>query len=665
MGDLGMVILYDSFLAVLIFALSSCIVAQLLYYKGDDGYVIGRNAPLITLGWLSLLPAIIYRDFKGIMYGHQVVLFWGSIILVATTVMTYFYRLQVLKNKSITRMTFIRNVLIVAVLMLAASLLEYNIATLKNLLIGLLLLLGVVLVVVQTYFYKNRISQLWVFFLSLSELILLSSLFINGSDVLEIKLFFQGSGIILYMIALVINYNDTINLTSTKKINELEQQNRRLFEAEVQVLKYAYKDQVTNLPNYSSFHSTLSNLLNSRKFQVAHLLYLDLDDFRRVNTVVGFAEGNEILRATGDVIISVMPGRDKLFRINGSRYALIHFGSVNTAQTLACNVISAINEAEELRTNIYFKQGVSIGITEIENGKNFNTVVNQAEIAMYKVKEHRKNDFEYFNELHEQEYKNLLELEGKLKNATKENVWTVYFQPQVDVETNKVQGLEALIRWFDGEKYIPPNEFIPLAEKNGLIVNIGDDVIQKVFGLMRECRDNENHVLKFSINISAVEIFDPSFVNRMKSYIESFDINPEQLTLELTETSILENVEEAQAVLSELRALNISISIDDFGSGYTSLYYLSKLPIDEVKIDKSFIDNILENEKDRILLGHFTKLCHDLGLRVVAEGIETKEQLDYVGEIGCDLYQGYYFSKPMSYEHLCDSIGNFSISQTS
>jgi diguanylate cyclase (GGDEF)-like protein len=665
MGDLGMVILYDSFLSVLLFALSSCTVAQLLYYKGDDGYVIGRNAPFITLGWLGLLPAIIYRDFKDIMYGHQVALFWGPVILIAGVLIAYFYSCQVLKNKSITAMTFIRNVLVVAIVMTATSVFEYDTHILKTCLMVLTLILGAVLVIVQTHFYKNRIGQLWIFFLSLSELLLLGSLFITGSDVLEIKLFFQGSGTILYMIALGINYNDTINLTSTKKINELEQQNRRLFEAEVQVLKYAYKDQVTNLPNYSSFHSTLSNLLNSRKFEVAHLLYLDLDDFRRVNTVVGFAEGNEILRAAGDLITSVMPGRDKLFRINGSRYALIHFGSVHSSQTLACDVIGAINEAEELRTNIYFKQGVSIGITEIENGKDFNTIVNQAEIAMYKVKEYRKNDFEYFNELHEREYKNLLELEGKLKNATRENVWTVYLQPQVNVDSNEVQGLEALIRWFDGEKYIPPNEFIPLAEKNGLIVNIGDDVIQKVFGLMRDCRDKKNETLKFSINISAVEIFDPSFVKRMKGYIESYDINPENLTLELTETSILENVEEAQAVLTELRALNIAISIDDFGSGYTSLYYLSKLPIDEVKIDKSFIDNVLVNDKDRIMLGHFTNLCHDLGLRVVAEGVETKEQLEYVREIGCDLYQGYYFSKPMSYEHICDSIGDFPISQTS
>lgn len=448
------------------------------------------------------------------------------------------------------------------------------------------------------------------------------------------------------------NFSDMGKRSNDQKILALEQQNRRLFEAEVQVLKYAYKDQITDLPNYSSFHSTLNSLLKSKTSSIAHLLYLDLDDFRRVNTVVGFAEGNDILRACGNVITSIIPGRDKLFRINGSRYALIHFGGVHSVQSLASEIIAVINDAEELRTNIYFKQGVSIGITEIEYNKDFNTIVNQAEIAMYKVKENRKNDFEYFNELHEQEYKNLLELEGKLKNATRENVWTIFLQPQIDVSTNEIKGLEALIRWFDGEKYILPNKFIPLAEKNGLIINIGDDVIKKVFGLMNECHRRIQCPMKFSINISAVEIFDESFVSRMEQYIEDFGIDPSHVTLELTETSILENVEEAQVILAQLRDMKLSISIDDFGSGYTSLYYLSKLPIDEVKIDKSFISNILSNEKDKIMLGYFTNLCHDLGLNVVAEGIETEEQLAFVKDIQCDLYQGYYFSKPMSCEDM-------------
>jgi len=142
----------------------------------------------------------------------------------------------------------------------------------------------------------------------------------------------------------------------------------------------------------------------------------------------------------------------------------------------------------------------------------------------------------------------------------------------------------------------------------------------------------------------------------MRRYIEEYEIDPSLVTLELTETAILDNVQEAQVILSELREMKLSISIDDFGSGFTSLYYLSHLPIDEVKIDKSFIDNIIDSEKDKIMLNHFTQLCHDLGLRVVAEGVETNEQLDYVKSIGCDLYQGYYFSKPLSYENMCKSF---------
>jgi diguanylate cyclase (GGDEF)-like protein len=407
------------------------------------------------------------------------------------------------------------------------------------------------------------------------------------------------------------------------------------------------------------------NTLASKKAQASYLLYMDLDDFRRVNTVVGFAEGNEVLKKCGQAISEMLPAGDNLFRINGSRFALIHYGSMASSQNLAASVIEQVNGASELRTNTYFRQGISIGITALDKEKDFNTIVNQAEMAMYKVKENKKNDYEFFNELHEREYKNLLALEAKLKNATNEKVWKVYLQPQVDVKTGKIHGLEALIRWFDGQRYIPPDEFIPLAEKNGLIVRIGDDVIQKVFSLMEDCQRRQMLDIKFSINVSAVEMFDSSFVERMAMYLETYDVDPTNVTLELTETAILANIEEAQAIMTQLRNMKLSLSIDDFGSGFTSLSYLSYLPIDEVKLDKGFIDHIVDNGRDRIMLGHFTELCHDLGLKVVAEGIETEEQLQCIEHIGCDLYQGYYFSKPLSYDKMCHSFGKETGAQTS
>lgn len=665
MGDFEMLILYDSFLVVLFLALISFTVTQLLYFKGEEGYVIGANAPAVALGWIACIPIILYYKLSEVLNASQQMLLIGSLLVVSAFI-TYRYYLRLIRqNTGISGVRYIKNFFIVAMFVIGFVMLNYNTYLLKNILLVVTLVCGLMLVITQTKIHKNEINSLWCIFIIIGEIILITAMWLELSAISNHMFIVDCMGIVFYAMGLALNFYDTSIKTSDKKINELEQQNRRLFEAEVQVLKYAYKDQITNLPNYSSFHSSLSNLLSSKAANRAYLLYLDLDDFRRVNTVVGFAEGNQILMASGIVISDVLASRDKLFRINGSRFALIHYGTKESAQTLSKKIIDVVNGAEGLRTNNYFKQGISIGITEVDNQKDFNTIVNQAEIAMYKVKEYRKNDYEYFNELHEREYKNLLELEGKLKNATKDNVWTVYLQPQVSVATNEIIGLEALIRWFDGERFIPPNEFIPLAEKNGLIINIGDDVIQKVFALMRDCRYKYNCRLKFSINISAVEIFDKSFVGRIKDYIEKFQIDPCDVTLELTETAILENVDEAIAVLTELRALKLSISIDDFGSGYTSLYYLSKLPIDEVKIDKSYIDNILVNEKDKIMLGHFTNLCHDLGLNVVAEGVETKEQLEYVQSIGCDLYQGYYFSKPMSYENIIASFNKNVVSQSS
>ncbi len=660
-----MVILYDSFLAVLFFALTSFTITQLLYFKGEDGYVIGANTHAIALGWIGCVPILMYQSVSGLLTVTQQTILIGLLGGVSAIIAYHYYLRLVKQNAYLSSLRYIKNFFIVALCVLGFTILGVNTYLVKNILLLITLLCGGILVIAQTKLYRNKINFMWFAFLVISEVILMVSIWLDFTGFNSGLFIIECIGVLFYAIALAMNFYDTSINTTAKKISELEQQNRRLFEAEVQVLKYAYKDQITNLPNYSSFHSSLNNLLSSRSKSSAYLLYLDLDDFRRVNTVVGFAEGNQILKASGIVISEVLPSRDKLFRINGSRFALLHYGTMESAKSLADVIIQVVNDAEGLRTNNYFKQGISIGITEIDNKKDFNTIVNQAEIAMYKVKEQHKNNYEYFNALHEKEYKNLLELEGKLKNATKDNVWTVYLQPQVNVESNEIVGLEALIRWFDGDRFIPPNEFIPLAEKNGLIINIGDDVIKKVFTLMEDCRHNYNCQLRFSINISAVEIFDRSFVSRMKRYIEDYDIDPSIVTLELTETAILENVEEAQEILSELRDLKLSISIDDFGSGYTSLNYLSKLPIDEVKIDKSYIDNILVNEKDKIMLGHFTSLCHDLGLNVVAEGVETKEQLEYVKGIGCDVYQGYYFSKPMSYEDLVTSFSEKTVSQSS
>jgi len=650
-----MIVLYDSLLSVLFFALISLCIAEALYFKGNEGYITTANTTAVCMGWVAFLPLVIYRGIELFLSKGQKLIF--SVLLAITIILAIyiFYSLLVRANK-ISGKAYFRNIVVTGMLVFIFEQFHYNTYLLKTFLLGISILSGLTLAIVQRKYKQNKNDALWRLFIAFGISLLGLTAYFEYYNKSIILLMLQSIGVIIILMGLAVNFKNAVKISFNKKIDELEKQNRRLFEAEVQVLKYAYKDQITGLPNYSSFHSTLTSCIGSKKNHSIYLLYLDLDDFRRVNAVVGFAEGNEILKACSQVITSILPPKDKLFRTNGSRFALIHYGDMQSAQTLSDLVIKTVNDAEELRTNSYFRQGVSIGITVVEPDKDFNTIVNQAEIAMYKVKEQSKNNYLYFNELHEQEYKKLLELEGKLKNATKDNVWNIYLQPQVSVDNNEIIGLEALIRWFDGDRYIPPDEFIPLAEKNGLIINIGDDVINKVFALMRDCRANYACDLKFSINVSAVEIFDPSFIERMRRYIEEYEIDPSLVTLELTETAILDNVQEAQVILSELREMKLSISIDDFGSGFTSLYYLSHLPIDEVKIDKSFIDNIIDSEKDKIMLNHFTQLCHDLGLRVVAEGVETNEQLDYVKSIGCDLYQGYYFSKPLSYENMCKSF---------
>lgn len=659
-----MAILYDSLLAVCFFALFSFTLVFLIYYESREGYVMGANAPAIALGWVGALPIFIYRGISVHMTKDQHGILMVAILGVALFMMYVFY-CRLVRSGVISLGHYVRNTVIVAALIVAFVFLNGNPYLMKTIMAVLTMLSGVALMINQARINRNEIHYLWRLFIGIAMGIFSISMYLEYYQKDMLITMVQAVGIVFFTAGLLVNYFDTIKRTTDDKFSMLESQNRKLFEAEVQVLKYAYKDQITGLPNYASLYRMLTSLLSGRRSTDAFLLYMDLDDFRRVNTLAGFAEGNDLLKKCGELIGGLLSSRDRLFRINGSRFALVHFGSMETSCSLAKTIIDAVNSEETLRINTYFRQGMSIGITEIETQKDYNTILNQAEIAMYKVKGRLKNNYECFNELHEQEYKNLLALEAKLKNAANENVWKIYLQPQISIQTGAVLGVEALIRWFDGERFIPPDEFIPLAEKSGLIVRIGADVIQKVFAIMKDCQSKFDCDIKFSINVSAVEIFDEKFVERMAGYIEQYDVNPKLVTLELTETSLLENLGDAQAIMAELKGMQLSISIDDFGSGFTSLSYLSRLPIDEVKIDKGFIEHIVDNEKDKIMLGHFTALCHDLGLRVVAEGVETKEQLDYISYIGCDLYQGYYFSKPLSYEDLCIGFEKRRMSQSS
>jgi EAL domain-containing protein (putative c-di-GMP-specific phosphodiesterase class I) len=277
----------------------------------------------------------------------------------------------------------------------------------------------------------------------------------------------------------------------------------------------------------------------------------------------------------------------------------------------------------------------------------------EVELALLEVKNNGKNSYLCYNSKIDAIYENKLMIENKLERAINRKQFQMYFQPQVDIKSRKIVGVEALIRWIDDDgNFISPEEFIPLAEKTGKMNRISKFIMEESLRKLRSIIDSGYDDIKMSINVSAVEIFEDGFVDKFMGNIRKYSINPSRVNLEITETSLIENINLASSIFKELRTYDISISLDDFGVGYSSLNYFSKLPISEVKFDKCFTNDLLYSKKNEVILKHFTELSHTLGIDVVIEGVENRDQLSIIEKLACDKYQGYLYSKPLPFNKL-------------
>ncbi len=650
--------LYNLFTAICFFSLMTFSIRYIFDFYFSKDKLIANALRFVGLGWAAYNLIVIYKGASFYLNANELNILFAFLLLSFIFVLFTMYD-RYIKMEAVTFKVFIIEFVVFAIAGFVFLLAPYNwIYVLKFVFAIVSIICAIAILIIKLIVSKNSIDKILIVLVSVFIVLLSVTLYFDfvynyrGANLFEII------AILIFLQGMIINYLDITQENKKQDIQFLKKQNNKLAAMEMKVLKYSYTDSMTGLSNYASFNVEIDNIIYGRASnKVYHLLYMDLDDFRRVNTLVGFAEGNKRLKICGNEIMKILKFGDYLYRVSGSKFALIHVGDRESAIELAKNIINVVNSSDELMLGNYFKQGISIGITEIENSKDFNSIVNQSEIAMYKVKQDKKNSWEYFDESHEMEYKNVIVMEEKIKAATIENVWQVYFQPQLDVNTGELVGIEALIRWFDGEKFIPPSEFIPLAEENGSIVRIGDDVMKKVFEFLKSCRTNIIGDLRCSINVSMVQIFDDNFIETISKHMKDYDIDPKKIILELTETALPEDCYSTEIILENIRKLDVAISVDDFGSGFTSLSYLTNLSVDEIKIDKSYIDSILTNKKDRMVLSHFVELCHDLGLKVVAEGVECEEQLEFISAIGCDYYQGYYFSKPLKPEELIEKYG--------
>lgn len=436
----------------------------------------------------------------------------------------------------------------------------------------------------------------------------------------------------------------------------------RLKESEQKLAYLAHHDMLTGLPNRLMLQARMENSLSIAKRQKVQLalLLLDLDRFKDVNDSFGHAAGDELLEQVAQTLQSQLREADSVCRMGGDEFAILLDGIHRTedAGKVANEIISALTKTWDLSNGCSVAIGASIGISIYPSqSEDAEALLQHADAALYRAKSEGRGRFQYFTEALTRDARNRLELEARLVKAIAENELVVYYQPQIDIESGDVVGAEALVRWLDPERgLIPPVEFIPMAEQTGLIKGIGAFVLQQSCTQAQQWIEQGFKPISMAVNLSAVQLRHSDIKQNIEAVLQRCGLAPEYLELEITESALMEREQESIDLLNGLRRLGVRIAIDDFGTGYSSLAYLKKFPIDVLKIDKSFVDDIPEDKDDMIIASTIVGMGHSLGLAVLAEGVETKEQLAFLASKKCNQYQGFLTSKPVPAEEFAQFL---------
>ena len=437
-------------------------------------------------------------------------------------------------------------------------------------------------------------------------------------------------------------------------------------QSEQLIRKQAYFDSLTQLPNRLLALDRLSQLTveATRNDEKAAVFFLDLDDFKKINDSLGHEAGDKVLIETANRLQRALRKADTIGRLGGDEFIILSKG-ISTQQ-------NAVGIAEKLLQNFrepFTIEGrelmltISIGVAMFpDNGKSVSDLLRNADTAMYQAKALGRNTYSFFTNQMNTVIQRRLTIEEQMRGALQRNEFILYYQPQFDVKKNEIIGAEALLRWLNPVLgSVAPDEFIPIAEKTGVIISIGEFVIKESLSLLNRWKNVEqlNRNFSIAVNLSPSQFKDLSLFNFIKTSLSNANIEPQSLELEITEGVLMSGESSITDTLNDITNLGVILSMDDFGTGYSSLSYLRKYPFNVLKIDRGFINGITKNNEDYSLVEATIAMSHGLGLKVVAEGVETKEQLTILKELGCDLAQGYYFSKPIPEQDLIDFLIRF------
>ncbi len=429
----------------------------------------------------------------------------------------------------------------------------------------------------------------------------------------------------------------------------------------------AYYDTLTGLYNRNYFVRLLGEFIRRAgdENRTVAVMFLDFDDFRRINDGMGLIVGDELVQVFGQFLSEMMDDHVLVSHFNSDIYCI---GIYDPCGARSVDTIYKIIR-ERLRQPFILSGGqeifisLSVGVAEYpEAASGTLELINCAEIVMFKAKNMGKDKVLYYEGRILDEFLKNVSIENKLKDAVFRQNFIMYYQPQFHTGDKSLRGVEALIRWKDDNgKMVSPEVFIPIAEKNGAIVPIGDWVIEESLRVCADWKKKYHYPLIVSLNISAVQYRQRDFIEKLLDLTEKYGIAPEELELEITETALIEDFTEITEKLEALKNIGIKISLDDFGTGYSSLSYLKGLPIDTLKIDKSFIDTVISDENTRIITESIIYMGKKLGYETIAEGVETEEQYRYLQEVNCDNIQGFLLGRPMAAEKIEELLAGMAV----
>ncbi|MHC4434189.1 MAG: GGDEF/EAL domain-containing response regulator, partial [Planctomycetota bacterium] len=456
--------------------------------------------------------------------------------------------------------------------------------------------------------------------------------------------------------------------------SELVLRVRNTLAAKAYMDQLAYYDVLTGLPNRKMFLEHFDwTLKKAQRYEDdLALLNIELDNFDQINDTIGLGAGDEVLRqmarriegAVRSVDVHGHCTQDKvtvknLSRLDGSVFSLLldRIRDPENAARVADRIIQAVSQPIKLEgSDIYVTASIGIAVFPADS-QDCMALLRLASSAKDYAKNNGGDSFQFSSTDINQIYIGRRGLEDKLRKALPEEKLVLYYQPKVDIGKGNIQGVEALLRYKDvDDRIMPPSKFMPLAEETGLIISFGEWILHEACTQLVKWHRAGRIPISMSVNISVKQFADEEFLAVVKRIIKNTGFDPQFLTLELTEGLLLEDMENKIHMLNELKETGIQLSIDDFGTGYSSLNYLGRLPVDELKIDQSFIMDLSENSANRAIVSSVIFLAHNLGLVTVAEGVETKEQLHMLQLMGCDQYQGFFFSRPVPNAELYDLL---------